>query len=76
MTRIQFLVETQLQVSWMAKLRFRKQIKAGGARLNLSTGMPSLSIPVGPVTINISRRGINLTVTPIAGISLQQKIKT
>ena len=60
----------------MAKLRFRKQIKIGGARLNLSTGVPSLSIPLGPVTINISKRGINLTVTPIAGISLQQKIKT
>ena len=58
----------------MAKLRLRKQIKIGGARLNLSTGVPSLSIPVGPVTLNFSTRGINLTVTPITGISLQQKI--
>lgn len=60
--------------------RWKKRIGLIGGKgpaVNLSKSGASLSIPLGPLTINISRTGISFTLSPIkgSGVSLHEKIK-
>lgn len=60
--------------------RFRKRIKltqGKGPAINVSKSGLSLSLPLGPLSINLSGDGISLSLSPLkgSGLTLQEKIK-
>ena len=56
------------------RIGLRKRVKTPVGALNISLrGLRSISIPIGPVTINISPRGIRASTT-VGGVSLTQPV--
>ena len=61
-------------------IRFRRRIKlteGKGPAINVSKSGLSLSLPLGPLSINLSGGGISLSLSPLkgSGLTLQEKIK-
>jgi Protein of unknown function (DUF4236) len=56
--------------------RFRKRIKiAPGVHVNLSKGLPSVSVGVGPFTVNLNKQGVRGTASAHGtGLSVNETV--